>query len=61
MAKLKQEIQTLWEENTRLIVDVKTKFKELNCQITSLLEMIKDIKEEVDVDRVVRGHNNHMV
>ena len=40
-------------ENTRLIAAVEAQSKEHNGQFTRLLEMIKNIKEEVDVDRVV--------
>ena len=61
VAKLREEIETLRKENIRLISVVEAQFKEHNSEFTSLLNMIKDIKEEVDVDRVVRGRNNHRV
>jgi hypothetical protein len=62
--KLRQEIETLREENERLRSEANARFKEHNDQNENnrrLLEMIKDIKEEVDVDRVIRGHNDIMV
>jgi hypothetical protein len=36
------------------------RFGDQNENNRRLLEMIKDIKEEVDVDRVIRGHNDKM-
>jgi hypothetical protein len=64
VARLRKEIETLRKENTRFRAAVEAQFEEHRGIVTSqnennhrLLEMIKDIKEEVDVDRVVKGSN----
>jgi hypothetical protein len=59
MAKVTEEIETLRMENTRLIALVEAQTREHNDRFTRLLEMIKDIKEEVDVSRVVSGQGSH--
>jgi hypothetical protein len=59
VAELREDFETLRMENTRLIIMVEAQSKEHNGQFTRLLEIIKNIKEEVDVNRVVSGHDNH--
>ena len=70
VAKLRQEIDTHRKESTKLRPKVKAQFEEHkslftnqnenNCRILDI-DIIKDIKEEVDVCTVVKGSNSYRV
>ena len=59
VSELREEVKTLRDEIDRLGKVSDAQFSDHSINQKHLLEMIKDLKEEFDVDRVIRGQSDN--